>query len=91
MLEAERDNLRLLVEDLNKEKRELEGEVTNLEVQNTTAEGKAKLYKSQIVALEEQKNSLAVSLKTSMEQKADIGPLKKHALMVQKKVHQMQL
>ena len=60
----------------------LESKVTEMEVQNTTAEGKAKLYKSQMVALEEQKNSLAASLKTTMEQKVDIEPLKKHALML---------
>ena len=36
MLEAKRDNLRLLVEELNREKRELEGKVTEPEVQKTT-------------------------------------------------------
>ena len=41
--------------------------MTELEVQRTTAEGKAKLYETQIVALENQKNSLEVSLKTAME------------------------
>ena len=46
MLEAERDNIRLLVEELNKGKRELEGKVIELEVQKTTLEGKAKLYES---------------------------------------------
>ena len=71
MLEAERDNLRLSIEDSNKEKRELEGEVTELEVQKTTVEGKTKLYKIQIVALEKQNNSLAASLKTTMEHKVD--------------------
>ena len=41
--------------------------------------------------MEEQKNSLAASLKSAMEQKVDIEPLKKHALMLRKKIHQMQL
>ena len=81
MLEAERDNLRLLVEELNKEKGILEGKVTELEV-HTTVEGKAKLYETQIAALEDQNNSLAISLKSAMEQKTDIQPLKKHALML---------
>ena len=49
------------------------------------------MYESQIVALEEQKNSLAASLKTAMEQKDDVEPLKRHALMLRKKIHQMQL
>ena len=91
MLEAERDNLRLLVEELNKGKRELEYKVIDMEVQNTTVEGESKLYESQIVALEEQKNSLAVSLKTTMEQKDDVEPLKRNALTIQKNIHQMQL
>ena len=67
VLEAKRDNLRLSIEELNKEKGKLEDKVTELEVQRTTAEGKAKLYESQIIALEDQKNSLEVSLKTTME------------------------
>ena len=41
--------------------------------------------------MENQKNSLGVSLKTAMEQKADIEPLKKHALTLRNKIHQMQL
>ena len=49
------------------------------------------MYESQMVALEEQNNSLAVSLKTAMEQKDDVEPLKKHALMLRNKIHQMQL
>ena len=65
--------------------------MTELEVQKTTAKGKAKLYEIQIVALEEQNNSLAASLKTTMEQKVDIQPLKKNSLMLQKNIHQMQL
>ena len=90
-MEAERDELRLSVEELHKEKGILEAKVTKLEVQKTTAEGKAKLYETQIAALEDQKSSLAASLKTVMEQKVDIEPLKKHALMLQRKTHQMQL
>ena len=62
-----------------------------LEVQRTTTEGKAKLYETQIVALEDQKNSLEVSLKIAMEQEADVEPLKKHALMLKNKIHQMQI
>ena len=65
---------------MDKEKGRLEGKVTELEEQNTTTEGKAKLYETQIAALEDQKNLLADSLKSAMEQKVDIEPLKKHAL-----------
>ena len=47
----------------------MEGKVIELEVQKTITEWKAKLYETQIAALEDQKNSLAASLKSSMEQK----------------------
>ena len=60
-----------------------------LEVQMTTIEGKAKLYETQTVALEDQKSSLAASLKTAMEWRVDIEPLRKHAIMIRKKIHQM--
>ena len=49
------------------------------------------MYETQIVALEDQKNSLEVSLKTSMEQEADVEPLKMHSLTLRNKIHQMQL
>ena len=65
VLEADKDNLRLSIEELNKGR--LEDKVTELEVQRTIVEGKEKLYETQIVALEDQKNSLEVSLKTTME------------------------
>ena len=60
-----------------------------IEEQKTTTEGKAKLYETQIVALEEEKSSLAASLKSAMEEKVDIEPLKKHALMLRRKIHQI--
>ena len=90
-MEAERDTLRLSIKELNKEKGKLEDKVTELEVQRITAEGKCKLYETHIVALEEQNNSLEVSLKTSTEKESNVEPLKKHALMLMKKIHQMQL
>ena len=91
VLEAERDNMRLSSEELNKEKGKLEDKVIELEVQRTTAEGRSKMYETQIVALEDQKNSLEVSLKIAMEQEGDIEPLKMHALTLRNKIHQMQL
>ena len=41
--------------------------------------------------MENQKNSLEVSLKTALEQKADIEPLKKNSLTLRNKILQMQL
>ena len=65
--------------------------MTKLDKHKITTEGKAKLYETEIAALEEQNNSLAASLKSDMEQKVDIEPLKKHALMLRRKIHQIQL
>ena len=45
----------------------MEGKVIELEVQKTIVEGKANIYETKIAALEDQKNSLAASLKTDME------------------------
>ena len=56
VLEAERDNLKLLIEELNQEKRQLEDKVAKLERQKNTAKGKAKLYETQVATLENQKN-----------------------------------
>ena len=65
--------------------------MTELEEQKITAEGKAKLYETQIAALEEENSSLVASLKSAMEQKVDIEPLKKHDLMPRINIHQIQL
>ena len=46
VLEAKRDNLKLSIEELNKEKRKLEDKVTELEIQRTIVEWKAKLYET---------------------------------------------
>ena len=63
--------------------------MTELEVQRTIAEGKSKMYETQIVALEDQKNSLEVSLKTAMEQKSDVEHLKNNSLTLRNNIHQM--
>ena len=41
--------------------------------------------------MEDQKNLLEASLKLAMEKKVDIEPLKKHALMLRRKIYQTQL
>ena len=79
------------IEELSKVKGSLENKVAELEMQNTTAEGKTKHYETQVVALETQKASLEVSLKATNEQKTNSEPLKKHVLSLRSKIHQMQL
>ena len=69
----------------------MESRVTELGIEKATTEEKEKQYQIPIAALEEQKNSLTASLKSAMEQNADVRPLKKHALMSRKKIHQLQL
>ena len=49
------------------------------------------MYESQIVSLEDQNNSLVVSLKSATKQKVDVEPLKKHTLMIRNNIHQMKL
>ena len=49
--------------------------MVELELQKTTTEGKSKHYETQVAALEAQKASLEVLLKTVNEQKMDIEPL----------------
>ena len=65
--------------------------MTELQEQKITTKGKAKLYETQIASLEEEKSSLPASLKSAMEQKVDIKPLNKNALMIRKNIHQIQL
>ena len=65
--------------------------MAELEMQKTTAEGKAKHYENQVAALETQKASLEVVLKEANEHKTYIEPLKKHSLTLRSKIHHMQL
>ena len=60
-------------------------------MQKTAMEEKEKQYETQIAASEEQKKALTASLKSSMEQKVDIEPLKKYSLILIKKIHQIKL
>ena len=65
----------------------MENKVAELEMQKTTAEGKAKHYETQVAALEEKKASLEFLLKVENEQRTDIEPLTKHALMLRSKIY----
>ena len=69
----------------------MESKVTELGIEKATTEDKEKQYQTQITALEEHKNSLTALLKSAMEQKADIRPLKEHVLMLRKRIHKKQL
>ena len=81
ILEEERDNLKSSNEELS-EKGNLENKVVELELQKTIAEQKAKQYETQVATLEAQKASLEVLLKVENEQRTDIDPLTKYALML---------
>ena len=70
-LTAEKDNLQLSFGKLNEEKNNFESKVTELGIEKDTTENE-KQYQMQVAALEEQKNSLTTSLKSAMDQKANI-------------------
>ena len=78
-------------EELSKEKGSLENKVAKLELHKITTEERAKHSETQITPLEAQKDSLESLLKVENEQRTDIEPLKKHALMLKSKIYQMQL
>ena len=78
-------------EELSKEKGNLENKVAELELHKTTLEQKAKQYETQVAALEAHKSSLEVLLKVENEQRTDVAPLTKHALMLKNKIYHMQL
>ena len=77
--------------NLIQEKVELENKIVQLETQKSTAEQKARQYESQVVALEAQKSSLEVLLKVANKRRENISPLTTHALMLRRKIHQMQV
>ena len=91
MLKTEKDDLQVSYENLSTEKDRLQSEVAELETKKHTTEEREKQYQIQVVALEEQNNLLTTSLKSAMEQKTDIRPLKEHVLMLRKKIYQIQL
>ena len=91
ILGEEWDTLKQSNMNLIKEKGELENKIAGLETQNSTAEHKKWHYEAQVVELEAQKSSLEVLLKVANEQRIDIWPLTKHALMLRSKIYQMQV
>ena len=62
-----------------------------LELQKATTEQKEEQYETLVAALEAQKSSLEVLLKVESEERIDIAPLTKHALMIRNKIYQMQV
>ena len=69
----------------------MENKVAELELQKATTEQKEEQYGTQVETIEAQKASLEVLLKVENEQRTDIKPLTKHALMLRNKIYQMQL
>ena len=67
----------------------MENKVAKLELQKTTVEERTKHYETQVATLEAQNDSLEVLLKVENEQRTDIEPLTKHALMIINKIYQM--
>ena len=73
---------------LIKENEELENKIIELEAQKTVADQRAKKYEDQLAGLEAQNGYLEVLLKEGNEQKADIAPFIKQALLLRNKIYE---
>ena len=74
---------------LDREKQKLERKIGEMEVQKSAVDQQAKEHKVRITELETQKSSLEVLLKATNERKVDIAPLRKHALLLRRKIYQV--
>ena len=87
ILGEERDTLKLLNMTLDREKHNLERKMEEVEAQKSTVDQQEEQYKALITELEAQNSSLELLLKAYNEQKMDITPLRKHALLIRGKMY----
>ena len=76
---------------LDREKKKLESKVAKMEVQKSAADQQAEEHRVRVTELEVQKSSLEVILKVANERKIDIAPLREHALLLRRKIYQVQV
>ena len=76
---------------LDREKKNLESKVAEMEVQKYTVDQETKQYKARTVELEAQNSSLEVYLKVANERKMEIVPLREHSLLLRGKIYQVQI
>ena len=91
ILEVERDALVLSNTIISGEKKDLEGNISGLETQKATTDTQEEELRARVAELEAQNNSLEVQLKATNERKIDISPLREHAILLRRKIYQVQL
>ena len=77
--------------NLDREKQELESKKVEMEAQKATTEQQVEQYEVQIAGLEARNSSFEVLLKARNDQKTDLEPLTKHALLLRGGIYQMQV
>ena len=77
--------------NLDREKQELESKKAEMEAQKATTEQQVEQYEVQIAGLEARNSSFEVLLKARNDQKTDLEPLTKHALLLRGGIYQMQV
>ena len=77
--------------NLDREKQELESKKAEMEAQKATTEQQVEQYEVQIAGLEARNSSFEVLLKAQNDQKTDLEPLTKHALLLRGGIYQMQV
>ena len=75
---------------ISRERKYLEGNISGLETQKDTIDTQAEELRNQVAEMEEQNGSLDTMLKATNENKIDITPLREHALLLRRKIYQVQ-
>ena len=91
ILGEERDNLKQSNMTLDREKKKLQRKIAEMEVQKSVVHQQAEEHRVWITELEAQKSSLEVILKVANERKKYIAPLREHALLLRRKIYQVQV
>ena len=76
---------------MEREKRDLEDKISELEAHNSAASRQTGELKTKVEEMEEQNRTLETQLKTAIERKHDIIPFYDQAFLIQRNIHQVQL
>ena len=91
VLEAENDDLVLSNNIIDGENKDLERKILGLGSQRAATNKQPEELKAWVTELEAQNSSLEIQLKTTNERKIDVTPLREHALLLRRKIYQVQL
>ena len=90
-MEEKRDAFVLSNTIINGEKKDLEGKMSKMETKRATTDTQAEELRARVAELEAQNSSLETLFKAANEQKMDIMSLREHALLIRRKIYQVQL